>query len=521
MVEAVALVPSEGVSLADIDEILTTRLGLRRQGSGRIGRTFFDTFDGRLARAGLVAEHEWLEGLHWLRVRRIGGTTALAQAVCERVTGPVTALADRRLRAVLEGPCGGRALIATIHNDGELLRYAELDELDKTTVRVTVVASEATAGATASSSSMRHVLDPVVTVAPVRGHERRFAAACEAVALHIGQREAVDPLRRAAAACGVVLGADPSDRAVVLEASEPAVDAVRRVLQRAADVVAANVGGVIARTDAEFLHDLRVTLRATRAVVGATHGVLDERTRDELAGRLRDLMALTSPVRDLDVLRAAWVDDEVLARLDPVLAADHAGAHAALVAALRHPTFDELLAALRDAPAATGASSATTAAWAAASLSKELRRLHRLARRSEAELVAAGGYVTEDEDSPLHRTRKQAKRVRYLLETFDPLDADGRLARLRKALKGVQEELGAYQDGRAATATLVRAATRLEPVDRSLLIELGRRSAALQADGRAAAARFPAAYAPVAKQRHRAVERLDELAARHRVPAAP
>ena len=285
MVDPLALVPSEGIGLADVDRVLTTTLGLTRQGSGHLSRTFYDTFDGRLAQAGLVAEHEHLDDRRWLRVRRIGATAALAQAVCDRVEGAVGTLADRRVRDALAGPAGDRALLAIVRNDGEVHRFGLLDELDKTIVRISVVASSARAapgpgvprraGAPAAATQ---VLDPVITISPVRGHERAFAAVADGVALHLGERPAADPLRRAAAAAQVSLGTDPSDRGVPLDAGEPAAVACARVLQHAADVLEANVEGVVARADTEFLHDLRVTLRATRAVVRAARGVLEADT---------------------------------------------------------------------------------------------------------------------------------------------------------------------------------------------------------------------------------------------------
>ena len=191
-------------------------------------------------------------------------------------------------------------------------------------------------------------------------------------------------------------------------------------------------------------------------------------------------MAPTSPVRDLDVLRAAWAEDPVLSRLDAVLAEDLEAAHGALVAAL----------------CAGPPSWACSPPCAAPHRRPQPGRPPRRGRRPPSTsscgactaLPAAPGATAPsaaaDADSPLHRARKQAKQVRYLLDMFDPLDTGGELAKLRSALKAVQETLGAYQDAQAAVAVLQDAAPRLPGVDAGLLLALGRRSAELDSGRR-------------------------------------
>jgi CHAD domain-containing protein len=533
-----ALVPTEGVSLADIDTVLTGQLRCRRVASGRIARTFYDTFDGRLFRAGLVVEHEWVDGRRWLRVRRLGDPAALVQAATESISGPVAALADRRVRRALEEVAAGRALLPVVSTEGEQFRYARCDELDKTTVRLSVMISYATVEPPgdlgrpgparpegASTAGRRHLLDPVITVSPLRGHDAEFERLLHAVALRLGPRPAADPLTRAAAAAGLTLGLDPSDRRVELEAGAPATDSLQRLLARHADVIAANLDGVRRRLDEEFLHDLRVTLRSARAIVAAAEGLLDPSGRAALTAELRAVMAVTSPVRDLDVLRSGWAADEALQPLVSVLDGDHADARRRLEDRLDR-SAEPLLAQLRRPPIANPPPQDSTAQWAARVLPASLRRLHRAARRAiggaeRSPPPGPGPASGRDEDGhragqdgaglaedPLHRTRKAAKRVRYLLDTFDPLYRRADVRPLRRALRALQEDLGAYQDGVVVAEALESAARRLPQPSTELLVELGRRSERHRTASRVAAERFAEVYAPLGEHHARDRRRL-------------
>ncbi|MGE0731518.1 MAG: CHAD domain-containing protein [Acidimicrobiia bacterium] len=517
---SLSLVPTEGASLADIDTLLTEQLGCGRVAAGRLARAFYDTFDHRLHRAGLVLEHEWLDGRRWLRLRRADQSTAVVQAACDRVPHRVSELADRRLRDELDGPCGERALLPVVVTDGEQYRYARTDELDKTIVRISVVTSVAVAvdrfapppdpgGTPADVGRARHVLDPVITLVAVRGHQRDFDALCAAVAARLGERVALDPLHRAAGAAGIALGEDPSDRAVAVRGDEPAAELAGALLRRAAEVLAANVAGIEGAVDDEFLHEFRVTLRATRALVRAGEGVLHPEDRAELLARLRALMDRTSPLRDLDVLRARWPREPegpalivALEALAPAYDADRA----ALLEVLRSPDFDELLRRLgeaRPAPAAPGTAPLCSADWAAAVLPAELRRLRRRARRAGA---AGTDAVAADTAELLHRARKQAKRLRYLLDVFGPLYG-ARAKRFRRALKDVQQQLGHFQDDCVALDALERAATGLDGADTAVLLALGRRSEQLRTARAAAVAEAVAMFAPL-EAHHRRFARL-------------
>jgi hypothetical protein len=98
------------------------------------------------------------------------------------------------------------------------------------------------------------------------------------------------------------------------------------------------------------------------------------------------------------------------------------------------------------------------------------RRLRKVLRRALREGEAIGA------DSPpedLHALRKTCKKLRYLLEFFQSLYPPRKVARLIKALKSLQDNLGDFQDLQVQSAALPKFAEQMavegEVPGRSLL----------------------------------------------------
>jgi CHAD domain-containing protein len=103
-----------------------------------------------------------------------------------------------------------------------------------------------------------------------------------------------------------------------------------------------------------------------------------------------------------------------------------------------------LIAFVHAAPQAA-ASRETTKATAAPRkiVRKRLDNLHR-------RLVAGGRQFLNLEERAQHRLRKQAKRLRYLIEFAQPLFRARKVEAYESALKPVQDALGSYHDELAA-----------------------------------------------------------------------
>lgn len=210
---------------------------------------------------------------------------------------------------------------------------------------------------------------------------------------------------------------------------------------------------VRAGEDAEDLHKYRVVLRRTRSLLASGDAVFPAEELSLLSAMAEQLAALTSPVRDLDVLL-----DDLEARADHVaqrlrlgvpelrtqLLLARARARAELLGALegdfsvvllrRWQTMASVYRVGGSEPGEDARRPAGDVVDAVIWTSfRRLRKQGRRARRS-------------DVDVEWHRLRKRLKRFRYLLMAFEDLYPEGTFSRVLRELAALQEGLGELQD---------------------------------------------------------------------------
>ncbi|WP_109477344.1 CHAD domain-containing protein [Paraburkholderia sp. C35] len=206
-------------------------------------------------------------------------------------------------------------------------------------------------------------------------------------------------------------------------------------------------------SDVEGFHQLRVAFRKLRALFWAYSPYLGAEATAQATEEFKRLAAMAGVTRDWDIagdlLKAA---QESGASIDPlVMAAREKRAQAVLhsrtmIQADHVETFlNEVL--LR---AQTILQSECRDRPVRAFAEKRVRLAQRsLQKRSK---LAARDEITHEEN--LHDVRKAGKRLRYLLEFFQPVIKGGQ-GRTIKALTSVQDELGRFNDI-AASETLIR-----------------------------------------------------------------
>lgn len=255
-------------------------------------------------------------------------------------------------------------------------------------------------------------------------------------------------------------------------------DAVRSILQNLLEAMEANEEGTCAARDPEFLHDFRVAVRRTRSALSQIKGVLPapvlERFRPEFAW----LGEITGPTRDLDVFLLRFesyrdsLPEEFRDALEPLgrfLEAHQRSEQRRLVEALASPRYRQLKKDWAEFLTGHGAEvSPPDAGLPVAEVAG--RRIRKVLRRALREGEAIGN------DSPpedLHELRKTCKKLRYLLEFFQSLYPPRKVARLIKALKSLQDNLGDFQDLQVQSAALQKFAEQMaaegEVPPRSLL----------------------------------------------------
>lgn len=226
----------------------------------------------------------------------------------------------------------------------------------------------------------------------------------------------------------------------------------------------ANVDGVLAHDDPEWIHQLRVGIRRLRSALGLARPPALPAPPEALVAALRDFAHALGPARDLDVFVDATLpalreaarghgDAAAEAALD-ALAASAAGALAEARGQARQRVgtrdFQVLLldvGAYAAGVVATAAPPCPGPAFAA----DVLRRRHRRVLRD-------GAAVTGDGAEARHAARIAVKKLRYATEFFLPHFGERRGRDYRKALAVLQEALGAANDASVAVALAAQVA---------------------------------------------------------------
>jgi len=231
----------------------------------------------------------------------------------------------------------------------------------------------------------------------------------------------------------------------------PAGEALRLICHQQLCAIEKHRPGARLGRDPEELHDLRVAVRRSRSVLGEFRKFFPQEALAHFREEFRWVGEITGPVRDLDVylehlpdyydlLAGNAVED--LAPFRRFLERHRRLEQRRLVRRLGSQRFGRLLDDWRGFLA-----NGDKTLWpeAAAAPAGELSRRHtwKLYRT----FIREGAAITPAfPDHDLHRLRITGKKLRYLVEFFRPLHPAPEIAELIKAMKGIQDYLGAHQD---------------------------------------------------------------------------
>jgi len=446
-VRGTQLLLPDGLSAAATADALAGQLPIVTQRAHVIERTFWDSFDGRVHEAGLAL------------IDNAGGLTlADATTYAEAARGKrpgrsqrllVDDLPPGALRERLAPLLEMRAVTPIARVRSRLLPVSVLDDEGKTVVRLRV--EEASARLDGDTSAP---LRPRLHLVGVRGYDDELERVHTLLAGTLGLSEAARPVQDdAVAATGGMPGGVSSKLRVMLRDGQRADSAAVVVLRELLATLEANLPGTLADVDSEFLHDLRVSVRRTRALQRELAGVFPAQPLRRFREDFRELQRITGRTRDLDVQLLEF--DELERDLPPTIAPDVAPLRVLLedhrsaqrrkmVRALRSEPVRELLrgwsAFLDDLPQA-GKAGRPDAARPIGDVAGS--RIVKVYKR----MVRMGGAI--DDASPheaLHDLRKQGKELRYLLEFFSSLYPAEVVKPMVGSLKALQDVLGRFQD---------------------------------------------------------------------------
>jgi CHAD domain-containing protein len=431
-------------------------------GNGSRRRTWLDTFDWRLHNAGLVLEHE--------RTRRGGRLILTATATGIRTEQPAAGWQSRRPVTSAGLPPGPiQDTIAPLVEPRALLPAAKaitsrttlrlLNADGKTVARLLADRTTVTVGPSGLATAI--VLPPLLSIAEVRGYPAQARRAAALIASLPGTRLVGNGVfAMALEALGCHPGGYTGKVSAPVTGEMPAEQAVALVLLDLLGTLNANVDGVIRDIDTEFLHDLRVSVRRTRAAIKLLGDVLPPELATHYRAEFKWLGDLTTPVRDLDVHLLGY--DDLAASLTAAAPADLKPLHdflarrrvrefRVLTRGLRSTRFralvhdwDKALQEVRDEAVAK-------AQRATRSRPRRYQKASTLAAQRTARayrVIARRGTAISAQSPPesLHDLRKRSKELRYLLEFFAPLYEPSGYRKVISDLKQLQDCLGEFQD---------------------------------------------------------------------------
>jgi len=256
---------------------------------------------------------------------------------------------------------------------------------------------------------------------------------------------------------------------IPLRRRQPAAFGFAAVLAHLDDAVIHHWEATIDDTDPEALHQLRVALRRNRTVLRAADNVFADTTLERFGDDLRWLAGLTGPTRDLDVFIAEWhrytdgLDKRSVAALLPVSERLHRHRRAAfdaLVDGMESERAEQLIAAWTDTLAEIRDGHEPIGKHGHRRLGRVVTQRITAAHRR---VVKGGRTITDTSPSTeLHELRKDAKRLRYLVECFGGALPKKATKRFVHRLKALQDNLGAIQDGAVQETELALVAAELD-----------------------------------------------------------
>jgi CHAD domain-containing protein len=428
-----------------------------------VSDTYFDTFDWRLYGKATILSLTVENSRHCLVFSTVSGEQ-LALLASAPEPGFAQDLPPGELRRHVQSLTGIRRLVPVVTHHSRQRRLALLNDDGKTILRLLLVTDRCAEDARGARQS----LPPQLLVEPLRGypaplHKLKKTLDGDASLTPVTQ----DQLREALAALGRCPAEYRAQPELRLRPDDSARRALASLLLSLLGSMRANLDGIGADIDTEFLHDFRVAVRRTRSVLGQFKGVYPTGLLAAFRQEFARLGAVTGPSRDLDVYLLMFDDycrmlpEVPRSDLDPFqgfLQQVRARERATMLRELADPRFTEFCfrwQAFLEHDLAEGSTVS-----AAHTPIKELadRRIWKLYKRCERDGRAIN---PESPAEDLHELRKTCKKLRYLLEFFQSLHPPEPVTVLIKALKGLQNNLGNIQDLHVQSAAVGTFALRM------------------------------------------------------------
>jgi CHAD domain-containing protein len=238
---------------------------------------------------------------------------------------------------------------------------------------------------------------------------------------------------------------------IALSAEAPIKESAIVIIQTLLGLVRANEKGIALDIDTEFLHDYRVSLRKIRSVVSLFAGVFAADDTVRLKAHLGDLTKKTNGLRDLDVYLLER--EEYFSLVPPIahvglrllfggFAAERKEEQKKVKNFMKSRAYGRRIGELQKLFA-----DVDTLGSGPSAHENSLSFARRLILKRYRKVCKTARDIDENTPDPvIHRLRIHCKKLRYLMEFFAPLFPAEEIRLLVKSLKGLQDNLGKFND---------------------------------------------------------------------------
>ena len=448
----------EHIEFDELIERLQKSVPIQCESEHVVNRTYYDSFDWRLYRAGYHLSVIPVDDIFILSLGMLTGITPDVSVQLNALPRFVWDLPiSSKLRQPLEDTLEMRALLpqTTIETICRPVRVLNTDK--KTVVRINIEEYRIPI----PESEKVKTLASTLYVYPVKGYPTPLKKVTSLLTGKFKLSPVKDNLLdRSLFALGRQVTDYSSKLNISLDPTMRADSATKIVLRHLLTSIRVNAPGVLADIDSEFLHDYRVAIRRTRSALSQIKNVFTDDVVDTFASEFAWLGRITSPTRDLDVyllkfdtyksaLPPATRDD--LNPLGEFIRSRQKLEHQRMVESLKSSRYQQLIQQWTEFLASPLPEHPIqpNAILPIGTLAN--KRIWRLYKR----VLKEGGVITPTTPAVhLHELRKTCKKLRYLIEFFQSLYSKKKIKANIQTLKELQDNLGDFQDFEVQETTL-------------------------------------------------------------------
>lgn len=416
----------------------------------QVKRIYLDSFDWRMYSGGVAL---WTEQIDEASSICQNGIPNAPGSISFSMSGSLPRspedIPPGRIRDIASKILGVRVFLPQVEVKSKVRCIRMLDTAEKTVLRIMIE----TNSSRAHGKGKYVACGDCIRLLPVRGYQQPLSTISELITSSFGVSAAKQSLLDdALKSIGMRAGNYSTKLCFSFDPNMRADLAAKQIHLFLLDIIEANVPGVKANLDSEFLHDLRVAVRRTRSALTQIKGVFNDADTDKFKQRMAWVGEITGPTRDMDVFLLGFENyleciperfRQNLAPLHLFLEKHQQIEHQIMVKKLNSPHFRRLLKEWRiflEMPVEDDPEAPKAASPVQYLANKRIYKMYKL-------VVKLSMAITEESPAvDFHSLRKECKKLRYLMEFFHGLYPKKKISRLIKSVKKLLDNLGDIQD---------------------------------------------------------------------------